>query len=104
MKHEDFKLLLKSLAKMQAVKACVEHAVIGDCVFDNTEESTWPYARIDGINANYYTFFKNNYLLDNVDINEGDDCKAAFLSLKNLIEALERNDESKIFNITDTVF
>ena len=27
-----------------------------------------------------------------------------FLSLKNLIEALERNDESKIFNITDTVF
>ena len=58
---QNIKALLMSMATGHAVRRIVEHLVIGDLPFEDKEVlGSWPYNRMDGSQANYYSFFKNN--------------------------------------------
>ena len=59
---ENIKALLMSMATGHAVRRMVEHLVVGDLPFEDKEVlSSWPCNRMDGLQANYYSFFKKDF-------------------------------------------
>lgn len=99
------KSLLMSLATNHASRKMVEHLVIGELPFDDDQQiyGDWPSSRIDGIEANYYTFFKSHILSEEPDKSDIQ-YEAAQKILKNFLTAYEENNEQEILTQGARIF
>ena len=94
---ENIKALLMSMATGHAVRRIVEHLVVGDLPFEDKEVlSSWPCNCIDGLQANYYSFFKNNQLPAEMDADDDINFKAALRVVKNFFTACESENQDEI--------
>ena len=94
---QNIKALLMSMATGHAVRRIVEHLVIGDLPFEDKEVlGSWPCNRMDGSQANYYSFFKNNQLPIDMDTEDDINYKAALRVIKNFFTACENENQDEI--------
>ncbi|MCQ2352193.1 MAG: hypothetical protein MJ033_01790 [Victivallaceae bacterium] len=94
---EAIKALLMSLAAGHAVRKLVEHLVIGDLPFEDKDiHGDWPYSRMDGTEANYYSFFKDKLLPSDMDAEDDISYKAALRVVKSFFTACENENQEEI--------
>ena len=102
---ENIKALLVSTATSHAVRRMVEHLVIGDLPFEDKEVlSSWPCNRMDGSQANYYSFFKNTQLPADMDTDDDMNFKAALQVVKNFFTACESEKQEEFLRQGTLIF
>ncbi len=95
--QENIETLLMSLATGHAVRRLVETSVIGDQPFEDKEfHRDWPCNRMDGVQANYYSFFKNNQLPSDMEDDEDINYKAALCVVRDFFTAYENENLQEI--------
>jgi hypothetical protein len=93
--NDTIKEMLTAMATMQAHKCIVERIVIGENTFDNSAQSQWPFSRLDRNKANYFRFFRESCLPNDIE-EEDKEYHAALQFLDNFLKAYEMEDEAGI--------
>ena len=97
--------LLTSLATEYATEKLVEYLVVGDLPPEDKEIcGEWPFNRIDGTRANYFSLFKKQYLLSDTDDDDDTEFKAAFHVVDSFITACINEDQNEISQLGTLIF